>query len=81
MTDSRLERIISQLADFDEQELNFIIEKICLERQERKEAKVNKLIENFKKAWDDLLDAGVDIYYYDNHDEWSLDVDSFHFYH
>lgn len=80
MTDSRLERIIGQLADFDEQELNFI-EKICLERQKKREAKVHKLIENFKNAWDDLLDAGVDIYYSDNDDEWSLDVDSFHFYH
>lgn len=82
MTDSRLERIIDQLADFDEQELNFIVEKIYLERQEKRKARINKLIENFKEAWEELSKEGVGIYYSDEEfcEEQALDINSFEFY-
>ena len=80
MTDSRLERIIGQLADFDEQELDIIVKKINKEREERHQAKINKLIENFKRAWEELLEAGVDICYYGENDEGCyLDTDNFNF--
>ncbi len=81
MTDSRLERIIGQLAEFDENELNFIVEKICLERQKKRKAKIDKLIENFEKAWDDLITAGIDINYYndDTGDCYYLNIHNFSF--
>jgi len=80
MTDSRLERIIGQLADFDENELNFIVEKICLERQKKRKAKIGALIENFKRAWKDLSDAGVDICYCEVIDEsYPLEINNFEF--
>ncbi len=81
MTDSRLDRIIGQLAEFDEQELDIIVKKINTERLERKQAKINKLIENFKRAWKDLSDAGIDIYSTEDIDEeCSLDINNLEFY-
>lgn len=76
-----MERIINQLADFDENELNFIIEKICLERQKKRKAKINNLIENFRKAWEELAREGVGIYYSDEEfcEEHALDINSFEF--
>ena len=82
MTDSRLERIIDQLADFDENELDFIVDKIYLERQEKRKVKINKLIENFKKTWEELSREGVGIYYSDEEfcEEHALDINCFEFY-
>lgn len=81
MTDSRLERIIGQLADFDEQDLDIIVTKINKERAERKQAKINKLIENFRKAWIDLSNVGLDIYYNEDIcEECPLNLDSIEFY-
>ena len=82
MTDSRLERIIGQLADFDENELSFIVEKIYSEKQKKRNAKINKLIENFKKAWEELSKEGVGIYYSDEEfcEEHALDLNCFEFY-
>lgn len=81
MTDSRLERIIGQLADFDEQELDAIVMKINKERAERKQAKVNKLVENFRKAWIDLSNVGLDIYYNEDIcEEDPLNLDNIEFY-
>ena len=81
MTDARMERIINQLADFDENELDFIVEKIYLERQEKRKTKINKLIENFRKAWEELTKEGVGIYYSDEEfcEEHSLDFCCFEF--
>ena len=80
MTDSRLERIIGQLADFDEQELDIIVKKINKEREERRQAKIKKLIENFEKAWEDLINAGIDICYYDEDGEcYYLNANNFSF--
>lgn len=80
MTDSRLERIIGQLAEFDEQELDIIVKKINKEREERHQAKINNLIENFRKAWTDLSNAGIDIYYSYEDLECPLDINNFDFY-
>ena len=81
MTDSRLERIIGQLADFDEQELDTIVKKINKEREDRHQAKINRLIENFRKAWIDLSKAGIDIYYTEDIcEECSLNIDNLEFY-
>lgn len=82
MTDARMERIIGQLADFDEQELDIIVKKINIEREDRRQAKINRLIENFRKAWIDLSTAGVDICYCEDIDEsCPLNIDNFEFYH
>lgn len=81
MTDSRLDRIIGQLAEFDEQELDIIVKKINKEREERHQAKINKLIENFRKAWKELSDAGIDIYTTEDIcEECSLDINNLEFY-
>lgn len=81
MTDSRLDRIINQLADFDENELNFIVEKICLEREKKRKAKIDNLIENFRKAWEELTREGVVICYCEYIDEGcDLDINNFEFY-
>lgn len=81
MTDSRLERIIGQLADFDEQELDIIVKRINKEREERHQAKIYKLIENFRKAWIDLSREEIVICYSEDIEKGcSLNIDNFEFY-
>lgn len=82
MASSKFERVINQLENFNERELNFIIERACAEKQKKEEnIKLKKLIKNFEKAWEDLISAGVVIRYYDewSGDDFRLDTNTFSF--
>lgn len=62
-----VEKIINQLADFSDQELNIIVEKAYAIREERRNAKIKELKKNFDEAWQELEKMGVCIY--SNNDE------------
>lgn len=61
-----VEKIINQLADYSDQELELITRKAYAIREERRNAKIEKLKENFFKAWEELEKMGIDIYVNDD---------------
>ena len=69
MTDNRVERIVNQLAELTPEEEDFIIAKIHDARDRRLEKKRRELIDNFEKAWNDLINFGIEICYTECGDE------------
>ena len=61
-----VEKIINQLAECSDQELDLIARKAYAVREERRNAKIGELKENFFKAWRELEKMGVDIYVNDD---------------
>lgn len=61
-----VEKIINQLADCSNQELELIARKAYAIREERRNAKIEELKKNFFKAWEELEKMGVDIYVNDD---------------
>ena len=57
-----VEKIINQLSDCSDQELDLIARKAYAVREERRNIKIKELKENFFKAWEALEKMGVDIY-------------------
>ena len=57
-----VEKIINQLVDCSDQELDLIARKAYAVREERRNIKIKELKENFFKAWEALEKMGVDIY-------------------
>ena len=57
-----VEKIINQLADCSDQELDLIVKKAYAVREERRNIKIKELKENFYKAWEELEKMGIDIY-------------------
>ncbi len=60
-----IEKIIDQLTDCSDQELDIVAKKAYAIREERRNIKIKELEENFFKAWKELEKMGVDIYYND----------------
>lgn len=61
-----VEKIIDQLADCSDQELNLIANKVYAIREERRNAKIEELKKNFFKAWEELEKMGIDVYVNDD---------------
>lgn len=58
MTEQRIERIISQLADLSEDELSSVYAAVVEKQQERRKAKLEKAREELIKAWNNFVDLG-----------------------
>lgn len=71
-----VEKIINQLTDYSDQELELIVKKAYAIREERRNIKIKELKENFFKAWEELEKMGVDIY---SSDEELLTLDNIEF--
>lgn len=65
MTDSRITRIVDQLADLSDEEMANLVETINTKRKERKQEKQEKAIEAFRAAFNELIGLGVEVLYYD----------------
>lgn len=61
MEEMNFARVMNNLINFSEQELNDISEKIYRIKADRRTAKLNELKANFKKAWYDLINEDVGI--------------------
>ena len=57
-----VEKIINQLADCSDQELDLIVKEADAVREKRRSIKIKELKENFLKAWEELEKMGVDVY-------------------
>lgn len=68
MTDSRITRIVDQLADLSDEEMQNLVETINTKRAEKKKEKQEKAIEAFKVAFCKLIELDVDVRYSDNED-------------
>lgn len=58
MTEQRIKRIISQLADLSEDELSSVYTTVVEKQQERHKAKLEKAREEVIKAWENFVDLG-----------------------
>ena len=58
MTEQRIERIISQLADLSEDELSSVYTAVVEKQRERLKAKQEKAREELLKAWGTFVDLG-----------------------
>lgn len=66
MTETRMERIINQLADLTEEEETLLINKIAETRKERREKKFNELKTVFLNTWKEIENLGYEIQYRDD---------------
>lgn len=58
MTEQRIERIISQLAELNEDELSSVCATIVEKQRENRQAKQKKAREELIKAWGNFVDLG-----------------------
>ena len=65
MTDSRITRIVDQLADLSDEEIQNLVETINIKKAERKKEKQEKAIEAFRASFKELDKLDVDILCYD----------------
>ena len=65
MTDSRITRIVDQLADLSDEEMQNLVETINNKRIGRKKEKQEKAIEAFRTSFEKLKKLDVDVFYYD----------------
>lgn len=74
MTDNKLNRIVDQLADLSEEEMEVLTMAIRDKRKARRNEKIEKAIKDLEIAFNALSELGVDIYDcgIDGEDEWSL---------
>ncbi len=66
MTDTRMERIINQLAELTEEEEQVLIDRIAEARKERREKKFNELKTVFFNTWKEIENLGYGIQYRDD---------------
>jgi hypothetical protein len=65
MTDSRITRIVDQLVDLSDEEMQNLVEAINIKKTEKKKEKREKAIDAFQAAFYELDELGVGVLYYD----------------
>lgn len=65
MTDTRMERIINQLAELTEEEEQVLIDRITVARERRQNEKFYKLRDSFFDTWREIENLGYSIYWQD----------------
>lgn len=75
MAEQRIERIISQLAELNEDELSFIYATIVEKQRENRKAKQVKAREELIKAWINFVDLGGSAEINDEHASYYTDLD------
>lgn len=65
MTDSRITRIVDQLADLSDEEMQNLVNTINIKRAERKNEKQNAAIREFKSLFQKLNELDVSVLCYD----------------
>ena len=66
MNDSRITRIVDQLADLSEEEMANLVDAINTKRKERKKEKQEKAIQEFKVSFEELNKLDVDVLFFHN---------------
>ena len=80
MTENRLNRIVDQLADLSDEEMEVLTTAISDKRKERKNEKIEKAIKDFENAFYTLTELGVNISYNDiEGEDWTLVFEDLHF--
>lgn len=65
MTDSRITRIVDQLADLSDEEMQNLVETIHIKRMEKKREKQEAAVREFKSLFQKLDELDVDVLCYD----------------
>lgn len=65
MTDSRITRIVDQLADLTDEEMRNLVETINIKRMEKKKEKQEAAVREFKSLFQKLDELDVDVLCYD----------------